>query len=121
MDKLLLFLVTFTVVYILYLFTVVLNKRNQDSLKNSQQMLLIKQFGKIKGDLKASEIKSLLNVLSLSDAFILAFTFTIIDFFDNYILKMLVGLVIFIPLIILSYKLIGKKYKKKIDGKDNNV
>jgi hypothetical protein len=55
-------------------------------------------------------------VLSLANSFIVAFTFACSEFFDNYILKLLVCFVVLIVLIFIIYKFIGFVYKRK-EGK----
>lgn len=55
-------------------------------------------------------------VLSLANSFIVAFTFACSEFFDNYVLKLLVCFVVLIVMIFIIYKFIGFVYKRK-EGK----
>ena len=94
------FSIVFFVVYLFYLFFVILNKKKRDNIFNTNQSKLI-----IEPDC--------LDVICISNSFIVAFTFACSEFFDNYILKLLVCFLILIVLIFVVYRFIGFVYKKK--------
>ena len=105
------FLIIFVLVYLFYLFFVILNKKKRDNIFNTNQGKLIIQAGK----LDVSKISKIFfaQVISISNSFIVAVTFAISEFFDNYIIKLLVCFVVLIVLIFVIYKFIGFIYKKK--------
>ncbi len=111
MNLLFLFLITFLVVYLLYLFTVILNKKKINKIFDTNQAKLII----VPNKLNSNNINknSFAQVISICNSFIVALVFTISELFDNYILKLLVSFVLLIILILIVYKVIGIYYKKK--------
>lgn len=105
------FLIVFVFVYLFYLFFVVLNKKKRNNIFNTNQSKLITEPSK----LDVSKINKFwfAQVISLANSFIVAFTFACSEFFDNYILKLLVCFVILMVLIFVIYKFIGFVYKKR--------
>ncbi len=111
MDKLLLFSITFLFVYLVYLLTVISKIDKNDKFKTSKQVLFFKNVYKINMD--KINLNKFAHIISLSNAFIIALTVTIIEIFDKLLIKMLVGFVILFPLIFIIYTIIGKVYKSK--------
>ncbi len=111
MEYLYTFIFCFIVIYIVYFIVIVNRKKGLESLKKGKQIEYFKKaynlnFAKI-------NIKKFANSLALTNAFIMAFTITIIEIFDNLIVKLLVGFVILIPLMLIMYKLLSLRYKKE--------
>lgn len=105
------FLVSFLIVYLFYLLTVVLQKKKMDKFKNSNQIqFFVKRY---KLDIDKINIVKFTHLLAISNAFIVATTFTITFLVDNFILQMLVGFLILLPLMLIIYSLIGKYYVRK--------
>ena len=112
MDKFLYyFSIVFVIVYLFYLVFVVLNKKKKDNIFNTNQSKLITEPSGL--DVSRINKSIFVQVISLANSFIVAFTFACSEFFDNYILKLLVCFVILIVLIFVIYKFIGFVYKKK--------
>ncbi len=111
MDKLLLFSITFLFVYLVYLIAVVSRVDKNNKFKKSKQVLFFKNVYKI--DIDKINLYKFSHILSLTNAFIIALTVTIIELFDQLFLKMLVGFAILFPLILMIYSIIGKIYKSK--------
>ncbi len=82
---------------------------------NGKEMKYLKY--KYKLDYTKINTKRLANVVAISNAFIISSTVTIVSYFDNYILQMLIGFFILIFLILFIYHIIGIIYKKKGDKK----
>ena len=114
MDYVLIFVCSFLIIYLVYYFVIVKREKGLETFKNGKQLLFFKNAYKL--DIKKVDVKKFANSIALANAFIIATTVTIIELFDSYIIKLLVGLVILIPLILLVYYLLGKAYKKK-EGK----
>ena len=83
-----------------------------EAFKDGKQVLFFKNAYNL--DLKKLDYKKFANSLSLTNAFIIAVTVTIIELINKSLtLKLLVGFIVLIPLILISYYFLGKIYKKK--------
>ena len=111
MDYVILFVVIFTTVFVLYLITVILNRKSLAKFSKSNQALILINKYKLKID--KENTKELALKIALANSLIIATAITIIEFVDNIILKLLVALIVMIPLIIICYKLIAKSMKKE--------
>lgn len=121
-EKLILFLVVFTIIYLGYYILVIrkYNKNNSEKLKKSKKQLndrieiqfLVKKY---KIDIKNIDINQLLWDISFTNSFIMATTVVVIglEIIDGYIWQLLLGIVVLVPLILLGYFILGKKYKSK--------
>ncbi len=82
-----------------------------ENFENSGQAAFI--IKKYKLDPKKINKKQFARSIALTNSFIISITFLITDLIKNYILKLLIGFIMLIPLIILGYHFLGQKYKKK--------
>lgn len=114
MKCLLIFIISFLIIYLVYFLIVVRRKKGIEAFKKGKQVLFFKNAYKL--DLDKLNYNKFANSLALTNAFIIAFTVTVIEFIDGYIIKLLIGFVILIPLILICYYILGKIYKKK-EGK----
>ena len=105
MKYVVMFVVSFLVVYLAYLFTVILNNKKLKKFKTSNQALYFVKRYNVKVDDK--NVKLLANLIALSNAFIISTTLVIIELVSNYILKVLVAFVVIIPLILVLYHIVG--------------
>ena len=111
MNFIILFVVSFLVVYLAYFITVISNKKKLEKFKTSNQvMIFIKKYN-IK--ITDSNVKEVAQLVALGNAFIIAFAITIVELVKNFILKILVAFLVIIPLILIVYSLIGKHMVKK--------
>ncbi len=115
MKELLMFIITFTVVYLVYLIAVILRKNNKSKLEDSVEFRWLEKMYKI--NIKKVNLKTLNQIIALSNSFIIAITFTLVNFIKIFLFKMLVGFVILIILELLIYHIIGKYFKHKEEGK----
>jgi len=111
MDYIYLFLICFVIVYLVYYLVIVRRKRGLEAFKNGKQLLFFKNAYNL--NIKDLDCKKFANSLALVNAFIIAATVTAIEFFNSYIIKLLVGFVILIPLMLICYYVLGQIYKKK--------
>ncbi len=116
MKYLLTFLFCFLFVYLFYFFIVIFRKKGFEKFKTSKQLDFFKQAYKI--DFDKINLKLFAHILALSNAFIIALTCSVIEIFDNFLLKMCVGFVILLPLMLLVYKILGVILKKMEVKKD---
>lgn len=106
--------IVFCFIYLLYEITVVHNSKKMSTFeKSGQASFIIKKYNL---NIKKRNKKKFARMIAFTNSFILAFTFFITDLISNFILKLLVGFILLIPLILVGYSLIGKYYKKK-EGK----
>ena len=83
MDNLIIFLALFIIVYSFYYLFVVLNKKMLEKMKTGKELTFLKNNYKL--DYKKINIKSLVNVVALSNSFILAFTTTLVCLLNDWI------------------------------------
>ena len=114
MEYLLLFIISFLIVYLVYFIIVVNRKKGIEAFKEGKQVAFFKNAYKL--NLKKLDYKKFANSLSLVNAFIISTTLVIVEFVPGLIFKLLVALAVLIPLILICYTALGKVYKKK-EGK----
>ena len=114
MKYVIIYLITFCVIYLLYFLLVVNRKKAINKFKNSMEVKYL--MNKYSVNIDKVNIKKLANMVALSNSFIITTVFIVIIFIDNFILKLLVAFVILFPLIIIIYWLLGKILKKE-EGK----
>lgn len=115
MKYLVLFIVTFVVIMLIYLITVIGSKRKLVAFPKSNQALIL--INKYKLDINENNVKGFAMKIALCNSFIIALTLTLTELVNNFLLKLLVAFLVMIPLIIILYHLIGKSTQK--EGKKN--
>lgn len=111
MLELVIFIVCFSLVYLLYYAVVISRRKKLDKLVNSTECLYLKTRYHI--DVTKIPIKTLANHLALTNAFIMSLTVLIISIVENWILKFICGFFVLIVLILLFYHLLGRYYQKR--------
>lgn len=111
MEYVLIYIIAFLIVYFFYLVTVVFQSKKSDKFKKSNQVLYFVKRYKI--NMNKINFKSFVNVLALTNSLIISTAFMATFLVKNLILQLLIGFLLLIPLILFSYHLIGKHYKKK--------
>lgn len=117
------FIGTFIIVYLFYLFLNVIGKNKKYNPNRVPQELafLIRKY---RLDMKKISYKKIMNQIGIMCSFDIAFTATFIFcFVKNIYLSILVGAIMLIPLIIITFDLLGKYYVKKgliINGNKKN-
>ncbi len=114
MNYALTFIICFVIIYIVYFLIVVNRKKGLQKFKEGTQAEFFKKVYKL--DFRKTDTKKFASSLALTNAFIMSATITIIELFDNIILKLIIGFIIIIPLMLICYKILGESYKKK-EGK----
>ena len=105
------FIISFSIVYLFYLFTVILQTKRYDKFKKSNQVMYFVKKYKI--DVNKLNMKKFTNILGLTNSLIISIAFTMTFLFENIFLQLLIGLVVLIPLIFVFYSLIGNYLKRK--------
>lgn len=111
MENVIAAILSFIIVYLVYLFLVILRKKKMAKYKNSTEVRYLET--KYRLNLKKMNMKHLAHLLSLTNAFIIAVTVLVIGFVDELILKLMVGFIVLFPMILLMYHFIGVKLNKK--------
>ena len=107
------FIGTFLVVYLFYLFHYVIGKKKKYNPDKVPQELLY-LIRKYKLDMKEINYKKVMNQIGLICAFDIAFTSTFMFMFVKKIyFSILIGAVMLVPLIIITFDLLGRYYLKK--------
>ena len=105
MKYIIMFVVSFLVVYLAYFLTVILNKKKLKKFETSNQALYFTKKYKIK--VSDKNVKLLANLVALANAFIISTTLIIIELVSNYILKVLVAFIVIVLLILVLYHIVG--------------
>lgn len=112
------FIGIFIVIYVFYLVFFVIKKKYNAKKIPVELQFLIKKYNL---DMSLINYRSIMNIIGLVSAFDLAFTATFVfRFIKNEILAILLGAIILIPLIIITYNFIGTYYVKKGMIKNGN-
>lgn len=105
------YLISFAIIYLFYLLTVILQKEKIEKFKKSNQiMFFVKRYNL---DLNKINMTKFMNIIALTNAFIISTAFIATYLVDNLVLQLLIGFLILIPLLVITYNLIGKYYIKK--------
>ena len=111
LEELILFILTFLLIFIIYeLFLVRKAKKDKRRKKPIEVNYLI---GKYNLDINKLNYRRLLNIISVVSAFDISLVVTIVSLFNNFLFQLLVGFVLIMLLIIVSYDIVGRIYKKK--------
>ena len=105
------FIISFLIVYLFYLFTVILQTKRYDKFKKSNQVMYF--VNKYKINIDKLNMKKFTNILGLTNALIISIAFTATFLVENIFLQLLIGLVVLIPLIYIFYSLLGFYLKKE--------
>ena len=115
MEYLYTFLFCFTIIFIFYFLVIYARKKGVEAFKKGKQLAYFKNVYNLK--ITNDNIKKFILALSLTNAFIIALVVTIIEIFDNLVLKLLLGFLILLPLIIVCYGALAKVFggtRKKV-------
>lgn len=111
MKYMVIFLISFSLVYLFYLLTVIIRKKKTSKfLQSNQVMYFVKRYNL---DVNKININQFMQTISITNSFIVSVAFTFTFLTDHFLLGMLIGLVVLIPLMLICYSLIGNYYKKE--------
>ena len=119
MVYILFFLVSFLLIYLFYLVFVINKEKALNRMKKSKDVLILSKIGNI--NIEKVNFKRLVRLLSITNSFIISTIATVIlvidRFISNFYLWVLVtvftSIILLIPMILIFYKLIGKKINKE--------
>lgn len=110
------FVLFFVICYVLYLVFIVFRKNANKFKVNKprvEEAYLMSKYNIDFKKFKKKEYRKFLHVISLTNSFILSLTLIIVNIIKSMFLKILLSIVVLIPLILISYMIIGKYYQKK--------
>lgn len=118
MENIIVFVLSYIFVLIIYeIFIVNKAKKYKDDESKKKPVevrLLVKKYGI---DINKINYNQFLQVIALVSSLDIAIIAAIMSMFDEFSIQLLVGLIIIIPVMIITYGFIGRKYRKKM--KDN--
>lgn len=108
--ELVLFAISFIVVFLLYEIFVVRRAKSKKKPKEPFEVTYL--VGKYRLDLEKVNYKKLLRVISLVSSFDIALVVSIIVLLKNYVLEIIVGFIATLVIILISYHLVYLVYKR---------
>ena len=117
-KELILFVISFIVVFLLYQIFVVRKAKSKKKPKEPFEVTYL--VSKYKLDLEKVNYKTLLRLISIVSSFDIALVVSIIVLLKNYILEIIVGFIATLVIILFSYHLVYLIYKKKGMIKDES-
>ena len=111
MEQIILFIMTYIVVFFIYQVFIVSKAKRRNSKKRPMEVnYLIKKYNI---DINKLDYKNFLMTISLVSSLDISIIVTVALLFDNYLLQVIFIFLLVIPVIMISYSFIGKYYKKE--------
>lgn len=115
MGEIIYFIITFLIVYMIYYFASIRKaKKNKKKIPVEVQYLMLCY----KIDTKKIPYRNFLNTVAIVGSLDVAIVATLVSLIDGVIWQLLFGFVFIVPVIIISFMLVGKYYK---NYQENNV
>lgn len=111
MKELILYFITFVLIYLFYVIFVLNRKNVLKKFPDGKEMTYLKYKYNVK--INENNIKKIANSVFLANAFILSTTVYIVSLFDSFVLRILVGFITLVMLILVLYHFIGIHYKNR--------
>lgn len=111
MKELILYFITFVLIYLFYAIFVLNRKNVLKKFPDGKEMTYLKYKYNVK--INENNIKKIANSVFLANAFILSTTVYIVSLFDSFVLRILVGFITLVMLILVLYHFIGIHYKNR--------
>ena len=119
MEYIIFFISAFLIIYLFYNVFVIKKENALKRMKNSKDVMLVSKIGKV--DIEKVDLKKLVQLLGLTNAFIISTIGTIMlllgifikSFYLWIIVVFILSIVLLVPMIFICYKLLGKKINKE--------
>lgn len=111
MKEVIFSLISFFLIYFLYLILIVFRKKSLKNFEKSTEVSFL--VSKYHLQLEKINKKHLAHVIAFANAFVVASTVFIVSIVENLVLKIIVAMGVMIPLIFVIYYFIGTHYQKK--------
>ena len=120
-EEIVLFVLTYIFVFLIYQFFIVrtAKKNRNDKSKNKpiEVRYIMKKYNLTMKDVNYNQM---LQLVALISSFDIALVVSIMFLINNFILEILVGVVLIVVLVLVSYNIVGKFYRKKVDNNDKS-
>ena len=113
MNQVIIFILSFIVILIIYE-TFIITKAKKDNTKKPVEVKLLVNMYKL--NLKKVNYNQLLQIIALISSFDIALIALIVSCFKKVNIQILVGILVTIPIMLVSYKFVSNYYKER-DGK----
>ena len=119
MKEIILFIVCFWIVLLAYeiIFIIPMKKYKEGKLKKKKEKKELAEIrylvSKYNLDMKKVNYNQLLQIVALTSSFDITIIVTIVALVDNYLLSLLMCMLLVIPVVMVSYWLVFKFYKKR--------
>ena len=117
LEELVLFLLCFFLILLVYELFIVRKAKKNKGKKNSMEVIYL--IYKYHLNMRKVDYPQLLQIVSLVSSFDIAFIVSVVIIVDSYLWQLLAALVLVLPVILVSYHLVGVFYRKK--GMTKNV
>ncbi len=122
MKEIVIWLVMFILIYLFYEWFVIRKEKALENMKEGKELSLLAR--KYKLNYQKIDMKPLVRMIAVANAFIMATVVTIVSLLRNWIANLLlwacsviaVGFLLLIPLILIIYGRIGRYYQNKQKG-----
>lgn len=113
MEELIYFGITFLLIYVIYYFTSIRKaKKDQKKIPIEVQYLILRY----KIDTNKISYLNFLNVIAIVASVDIALGALLTSFIDGIIWQLLFGIIFIIPVVVISFMLVGKYYQKQQDN-----
>lgn len=116
MKELILFLSTMIFTYIIYLVFIISKAKRRNSKKKPIEIRYLESKYQI--DIKKLNYHKLLQIVGIISSFDIALIVSIVSLVNNYLLSIVLVIFLVIPIILISYHIVGKYYQKRGMMKD---
>ena len=100
----------FIIIYLFYYIAVISKNKKLDKLMEGMEITYLKKRYNLK--LKKANKKKLGGIIALTNSFIVSITILLVSMVKHHILKLMIAFIILVPLIIISYHIIGLYLKR---------
>lgn len=111
MEEFILFLMSFGVVYLVYQIFIIRKAKRRNSTKRPIEVTYL--INKYHLDIKRINYKKLLQCISIVSSLDISLLVSIVFMFDNFIYQILLVILLVVPVILLSYHVVGIYYVRK--------
>lgn len=103
-------LIAYFVVYVIYLITVINKPKKLEKFQKGTELSILKK--KFNVEVNEDNKVKISKMVAQANSFIIAVTFSIVTLFNNMWLSLIIGFVMIIIMILITYTIIGKKMQK---------
>lgn len=111
MAELIYFVITFFLIYLLYYILIIRRKKSLEKFKKSTEVVYLERRYLL--NVQKVDIKKLARTIAFSNSLLISLTVFLVSVLDNIVTMVVVSALIMIPMILVTYHIIGTHFKKK--------